>query len=42
MTIFRVEIEVPDTVDVKVTDEALTVELDDGRAISVPLAWNFA
>ncbi len=24
---------------VKITDDALTVELDDGRTISVPLAW---
>lgn len=30
---------VPDAVGVEVTDEALTVELNDGRAISVPLAW---
>lgn len=25
--------------DVKVTENALTVELSDGRSISVPLAW---
>ncbi len=25
--------------DVTVTDDALTVELSDGRSISVPLAW---
>ncbi len=25
--------------DVTVTDEAITVELSDGRSISVPLAW---
>ncbi len=25
--------------DVTVTEEALTVELSDGRSISVPLAW---
>ncbi|MBI2917000.1 MAG: DUF2442 domain-containing protein [Chloroflexi bacterium] len=31
--------EVPDALGVEVTDEALTVELSDGRAISVPLAW---
>ena len=35
----RVEIEVPDAVDVAVTEDALTVELSDARSISVPLAW---
>ena len=39
MTISRLEIEVPDVVEVEVTEEALAVELSDGRAISVPLAW---
>ena len=39
MTISRVEMEIPDAVGLEVTDEALTVELSDGRTISVPLAW---
>jgi hypothetical protein len=39
MTTSRVEIMVPDAVEVEVTDDALTIELSDGRAISVPLAW---
>ena len=39
MTTSRVEIRVPDVVGVEVTDDALTIELSDGRAISVPLAW---
>ncbi len=39
MTISRIEIEIPNAVDVKSTDEALMVELNDGRMISVPLAW---
>jgi hypothetical protein len=39
MATSRVEINVPDAVRVEVTDESLTVELNDGRAISVPLAW---
>ena len=39
MTISRIEIEIPNAVDVKSTDEALIVELNDGRMISVPLAW---
>jgi hypothetical protein len=39
MATSRIEIMVPDAVGVEVTDDALTVELSDGRAISVPLAW---
>ncbi|MDP2919669.1 MAG: DUF2442 domain-containing protein [Dehalococcoidia bacterium] len=39
MTIFRIEIEIPNAVDAKSTDEALMVELNDGRMITVPLAW---
>lgn len=34
-----VDWEVPDAVRVEVTADALTTELDDGRVISVPLAW---
>ncbi len=39
MTTSKVEISVPDVVAVRVTDDALTTELSDGRTISVPLAW---
>lgn len=39
MNILATEIEVPSACSVTVTDEALHVELSDGRAISVPLAW---
>ncbi|MEK7354274.1 MAG: DUF2442 domain-containing protein [Chloroflexota bacterium] len=39
MATSRVDIEIPDAVTVEITDEALTVELRDGRTISVPLAW---
>jgi hypothetical protein len=39
MTTSKVEIEIPNAVRVVTTDEALTVELDDGRTISVPLTW---
>ncbi len=39
MSISRVEIEVPDAVRVEVTDDTLSVDLSDGRSISVPLAW---
>lgn len=39
MSISRVEMEVPDATRVEVSDDALTVELSDGRSISAPLAW---
>ena len=34
-----VKMEIPRAGNVIVTDESLTVELDDGRTITVPLAW---
>jgi hypothetical protein len=39
MSISAVEIDVPKAIDVNVTDDTLSVELSDGRSISVPLAW---
>jgi len=39
MSISAVEIEIPYAVDVRVTEEALSVDLSDGRTISVPLGW---
>ena len=33
------EITVPAATDVAITDDTLTVDLSDGRSISVPLAW---
>ena len=39
MAISRVDMEVPDAVSVALTDDALIVELSDGRGISAPLAW---
>lgn len=39
MTISAVAAEAPVAVDVKVTAEALVVELRDGRVVSVPLGW---
>jgi len=32
-------LEVPDAIDVAVSDDTLRVELSDGRTISVPLDW---
>lgn len=34
-----IELEVPALLNVVTTDSTLTVDLDDGRSISVPLAW---
>ena len=39
MTISAVEIDVPNAMDVTVTEDTLSVDLSDGRTISVPLAW---
>lgn len=39
MGISAVEIELPKAEDVKVTEDTLSVELSDGRTISVPLEW---
>lgn len=39
MNILAVEIEIPFAVDVHSTEDTLTVDLSDGRTISVPLGW---
>jgi hypothetical protein len=39
MRISTVEAEVPVVENVTVTEDTLSVELSDGRTISVPLAW---
>lgn len=39
MSSSTVETTVPSATQVHVSDDALTVELSDGRSISVPLAW---
>lgn len=39
MNILAVEIEIPYVVDVHSTADTLTVDLSDGRTISVPLGW---
>jgi len=39
MTSSLIEIAVPAATNVVVTDDTLTVDLSDGRTISVPLAW---
>lgn len=39
MTTSTIEIEIPAVLDVALTSDTLTVELEDGRTLSVPLAW---
>lgn len=39
MTISTVEIEVPAIVAVSVTEDALSVDLADGRTVAAPLVW---
>jgi len=39
MTSSLTEIAIPAAMNVVVTDDTLTVDLSDGRTISVPLAW---
>ena len=39
MSISAVEIAVPSADNVTVTDDALSIDLSDGRTISAPLAW---
>jgi len=39
MSSSMVEIQVTNATAVEVTDDRLSVELDDGRTISVPLGW---
>lgn len=39
MTISAVELDVPNAENVSVTEDSLSVDLSDGRTVSVPLAW---
>ena len=39
MSTLAIEIRIALAQSVSVTDDSLTVDLDDGRTISVPLAW---
>ncbi|GAB4412485.1 MAG: hypothetical protein OHK0032_08560 [Thermodesulfovibrionales bacterium] len=39
MNISAIEIEIPKAEDVRVTENTLSVDLSDGRTISVPLEW---
>ncbi|MBA7526953.1 hypothetical protein ES705_19124 [subsurface metagenome] len=39
MNTLAIEIQIPNAQSVTVTDDTLSVDLSDGRSISVPLAW---
>jgi hypothetical protein len=39
MNTLAVEIRIPEALNVLLTDDTLSVDLSDGRSISVPLAW---
>jgi hypothetical protein len=39
MSTLAIEISVPAAETVAVTEDTMTVELSDGRSLSVPLAW---
>jgi hypothetical protein len=39
MTSSAIDLRVPEVQDVRVSDDALTVDLSDGRTLSAPLAW---
>ena len=39
MTTLAIEIETPEAISVLVGDDTLSVDLADGRTVSVPLAW---
>lgn len=39
MSTLTIEIQIPLVQDVSVTEESLTVDLTDGRTVSVPLVW---
>ena len=39
MTSLAVELEIPSAENVTVTEDTLSVDLSDGRTISIPVAW---
>ncbi len=39
MSTLAVELDIPDALDVHVSEDTLSVEFSDGRTISVPLDW---
>jgi hypothetical protein len=39
MNTLAVEIRIPEAINVSLTDDTLSIDLSDGRSISVPIAW---
>ncbi len=39
MNTLAAEIKIPEALNVSITDDTLSVDLSDGRSISVPIAW---
>jgi hypothetical protein len=39
MNTLAVEIRIPEDLNVSLTDDTLSVDLSDGRSISVPITW---
>ncbi len=39
MTTLAINLNVPDAVDISITEDTLSVELSDGRTVLVPLEW---
>ncbi len=39
MNTLAIEIRIPEALNVSLTDDTLSVDLSDGRSISVPIAW---
>ena len=39
MTTSRVEMDIPNAESLSISEDTLSVELSDGRSVSVPLAW---
>jgi hypothetical protein len=39
MTSLAVELKIPNAENVTITDDTLSVDLSDGRTISIPVAW---
>ena len=39
MNTLAIEIRIPDALNVSLTDDTLSVDLSDGRSISIPIAW---
>jgi hypothetical protein len=39
LTVSKIEMDMPLAVDVSVSEDTLSVDLRDGRSLSVPLAW---